>query len=403
MKVKDFMITEFYSIVEDDYLSKAIGIIQSKKIKGLLVFSRKGAYKGVISEEIISKSYLDPSTTRVKSLTMISPKNITPDMDIHEAAYYLFTSHLPLVPVFEDNNVVGILEIKNLIKVYAEKDKEFASIPAIDVATHEVITISENDSIGNALSIMRDNKITRLPVIDKNNKPVGMISLHDVIEKLLKPKYRSTSPKTHVRTGDEKIHLTEVPVKEIMNNILHGADPLTPIDEIIKMMDKLSISSVVLVEKDEIKGIITDKDLLGWISSHYNKEDKFTVIYSIAGDVRDLYKEELEDAIRHVKDALQRFEDFLKSGKMYIYIKEHEEKFRSVPLYHIRMRLISEKGSFIASGESWGLYNAVGNVWKKIRDQIEYKKEVEKDPYLALKKLIKEVSDSTTISHIKKE
>lgn len=47
--------------------------------------------------------------------------------------------------------------------------------------TRDIITVREKDDLSLASKLMRENQISRLLVIDEGNRPVGMITLHDII------------------------------------------------------------------------------------------------------------------------------------------------------------------------------------------------------------------------------
>ena len=47
------------------------------------------------------------------------------------------------------------------------------------------ITVTENETIEHAYHIIKENNLSLLPVVDKNNKLVGVVSLFDIIFSLL--------------------------------------------------------------------------------------------------------------------------------------------------------------------------------------------------------------------------
>ncbi len=53
--------------------------------------------------------------------------------------------------------------------------------PVSQAMTRDIITVREKDDLSLASKLMRENQISRLLVIDEGNRPVGMITLHDII------------------------------------------------------------------------------------------------------------------------------------------------------------------------------------------------------------------------------
>jgi predicted transcriptional regulator len=77
------------------------------------------------------------------------------------------------VTVLLENSQLGIITERDMMfRVLADSKKpEITKLK--DVVTKNPITVSENSSLENALRIMRDKKLRRLIVVNKDNKPVG--------------------------------------------------------------------------------------------------------------------------------------------------------------------------------------------------------------------------------------
>jgi arabinose-5-phosphate isomerase len=54
-------------------------------------------------------------------------------------------------------------------------------LTAIDIMTSGPRTIDENELVVNALELMRQNKITQLPVL-KNGIFAGIVHMHDIVK-----------------------------------------------------------------------------------------------------------------------------------------------------------------------------------------------------------------------------
>jgi arabinose-5-phosphate isomerase len=62
-----------------------------------------------------------------------------------------------------------------------EKHNNFNKLVARDVMTNNPLTIDQEELVVNALSLMRENNITQLPVTDNGNY-IGVIHLHDILK-----------------------------------------------------------------------------------------------------------------------------------------------------------------------------------------------------------------------------
>jgi len=86
------------------------------------------------------------------------------------------------IPVINDDNVlVGIVTNRDL---RFERD---LSRPVTEVMTNNVITTTELTDFTQAEAILQRHKIEKLPVVDKNNKLVGLITYKDIIKVKARP------------------------------------------------------------------------------------------------------------------------------------------------------------------------------------------------------------------------
>ena len=53
--------------------------------------------------------------------------------------------------------------------------------PAYDAATHRVVTISDYETVRKAAELMQKKHLKHMPVVDENNKLVGLITRNDII------------------------------------------------------------------------------------------------------------------------------------------------------------------------------------------------------------------------------
>ena len=76
---------------------------------------------------------------------------------------------------------VGMLTDRDLTeRVLAERRDPIAT-RVRDVMTRKPSTVAEDASIGSALGLMRSGRFRRLPVVDRDGKLVGLLSLDDIL------------------------------------------------------------------------------------------------------------------------------------------------------------------------------------------------------------------------------
>ncbi len=108
-----------------------------------------------------------------------NPETIEASEPVMEAARRMRDSDIGNVIVLDDGRVVGILTDRDIaIRVVAEgKD---SSTPVRDACSAtDLQTVGPDTSLAQAVQLMRDNAVRRLPVVE-NDRAVGVVSLGDL-------------------------------------------------------------------------------------------------------------------------------------------------------------------------------------------------------------------------------
>lgn len=105
-------------------------------------------------------------------------QTISPLATIEEAAQEMRDGDFGLLPVGEDEQLLGVITDRD-IAIRAVAEGKDPSTPVGDVMSEGVIWVDENDSVEDAAQIMSDHQIRRLPVVDADQRLVGIVSLGD--------------------------------------------------------------------------------------------------------------------------------------------------------------------------------------------------------------------------------
>lgn len=120
--------------------------------------------------------------------------------------------------------------------------------------THNPVTIRDDTSLFDALKIMRESKVRRLPVLDKKGKLVGIVSEKDLL-------YASPSPATSLSVWEVNYLVSKISVSELMTRKVITTCEDCPIEEAARIMVDNKIGGLPVVRGDQLVGIITETDL----------------------------------------------------------------------------------------------------------------------------------------------
>ena len=124
-----------------------------------------------------------------------------------------------------------------------------------DWMTKHVITVDPETTMMKASKLMREHKISRLPVVDAKNRLVGMISDRDLKE-------ASPSKATSLDMHELYYLLSEIKVKDIMTKAPVAVKPTETVEKAAVVMMNNNFGGLPVVDENlEVVGIITDSDI----------------------------------------------------------------------------------------------------------------------------------------------
>jgi CBS-domain-containing membrane protein len=115
MKVREIMTTAVISVPESETIENAARLLARHGISGLPVVDHSGALVGLVTEyDLISKA--GQTVGDIMSRSVIS---VSPETDTEEVAHLLTNQRIRRVPVFQGDQLVGIVSRSDLIKQIA--------------------------------------------------------------------------------------------------------------------------------------------------------------------------------------------------------------------------------------------------------------------------------------------
>jgi acetoin utilization protein AcuB len=116
------------------------------------------------------------------------------------------------------------------------------------------LTVTADVHVDEALKMMRDNKVRRLPVIDKDGQLMGIVSEMDLL-------YASPSPATSLSVYEIHYLMARITVQDVMTKEVISIEEDTPLEEAARIMVDNKIGGLPVVRNGTLVGIITETDL----------------------------------------------------------------------------------------------------------------------------------------------
>jgi len=122
----------------------------------------------------------------------------------------------------------------------------------IDVMTRNVITVKRDTPVSEAQRIMKEHNIRRLPVVDDEGRPIGVVTAN----RLERVKPRTGTPLLWQIT----YLLSHTTVGDVMRKRVVTVKPTDSVEHAIAKAQSARVGTVIVVEKGKIVGICSTND-----------------------------------------------------------------------------------------------------------------------------------------------
>jgi CBS domain-containing protein len=108
------------------------------------------------------------------------PRCVTPDTPVSEAAELMAAEDVGSLPILEGDTLAGVVTDRDIVVRAVAKRKDPQGMPVREVATRDLVTVRPDEDLSDALKLMAANQVRRLPVVDEDNRLVGVLAQADV-------------------------------------------------------------------------------------------------------------------------------------------------------------------------------------------------------------------------------
>ncbi len=119
-----------------------------------------------------------------------NPSCCLPTDTVAKAAQWMRDEKVGSIPVIENEKtkkLIGIVTDRDLALEVIANGRDTKTTKVSDVMTQGVITCNVDDDVQKAVDAMADKQLRRIPVVDADQKIVGIISQADVATRIDEP------------------------------------------------------------------------------------------------------------------------------------------------------------------------------------------------------------------------
>ena len=118
---------------------------------------------------------------KVSDVMTPNPRTVQLSDTIEDAAKIMRDEDTGAVPVIEDDRVVGMITDRDIV-IRAVADGDF-ECTIDDIVSDDVVCATPEMTTAEAAELMGEHQIRRLPVVDDDDRLVGIVSIGDIAVK----------------------------------------------------------------------------------------------------------------------------------------------------------------------------------------------------------------------------
>jgi CBS domain-containing protein len=118
--------------------------------------------------------------TKVGDVMTQRPRAVTPQTPLNEVAQLMEAEDVGAIPVVDGDRLVGIVTDRDIVVRAIAKGKDPRGMPAAEASSRELVTVSPDDDLSEALKLMSQYQVRRLAVTGEDERLVGVVSQADV-------------------------------------------------------------------------------------------------------------------------------------------------------------------------------------------------------------------------------
>jgi CBS domain-containing protein/ribosome-associated translation inhibitor RaiA len=371
MNISDIATEDYDEVDVDTRLGKVRSRFTEDNLKGIIV-TRDGEYEGVLSERELLQSHVEDDA---KVAALVKPSRNAPapkvkrHEDVRETARVLVEGGVKVAPVFEGDTLWGIVTVDGILEAVLEN---LDALSVADIYTDDAVVIEEDGTLGQAINRLRENGISRLPVVNEADQLTGILTTHDLTDVVV----RSDRQMTRGNRAGESERVLDLPIYDIMSSPVHTTTVTASVEDAVREMLDNDLGGLVVVPEDDdsaVKGVLTKTDVLRALT--FTEEQHMDVQITNISLLDTLTRDDVRDAITQVVDKYQKM-DVLHVN---VRFQEHKEKLRGTPLIYSQIRIRTDNGQVAGSGEGYGAENAFRVALDKLERNVLELKEYRAD------------------------
>lgn len=118
--------------------------------------------------------------TKISEVMTARPRAVEPQTPVREVAQLMESEDVGSLPVVQGARLVGVVTDRDIALRVVARGLDPEATPVGDIASTDLVTLTPDDDLDDALTLMAREKVRRLPIVVREDELVGVVSQADI-------------------------------------------------------------------------------------------------------------------------------------------------------------------------------------------------------------------------------
>lgn len=116
----------------------------------------------------------------VRDAMTSNPRSIEPSTMVADAASLMKSEDVGSLPIVDDDQLVGMVTDRDIVIRVVAEGKDPQSTTVGEIASRDLVTVDPEQDLDDALRLMAQHQVRRLPVAEEDGRLVGILAQADI-------------------------------------------------------------------------------------------------------------------------------------------------------------------------------------------------------------------------------
>jgi CBS domain-containing protein len=118
----------------------------------------------------------------VKDAMTANPRTISGDTPVVDAARIMRDENVGSLPLVEGGRLVGTVTDRDIVVRVIADGRDPQSVSVGEIASRDLVTVDPQQNLDEALRLMAQHQVRRIPVVEEDGRLVGVVAQADVAQ-----------------------------------------------------------------------------------------------------------------------------------------------------------------------------------------------------------------------------